>query len=327
MKLNKILIALTMGLLSTQVFADESSVTNLLKQKYPELPNIEVQKSQAPGLYQVIIENNVAYTDENVNYLFLGGNILMKNGGQTVRLAPNLNKVVSQPTPGNGTDLNTPATENKTTETAKNNVDKNTVMKDTGHGTSKIYSNLPFENAVKLTYGKGERQIALFVDPDCPFCQALDPVLVKNADELNATVYMFYFPLKIHPQATEKAEFLWCQADKEGAWKSWMAYTNKNPIDGSNADAVKSRWENWKKESGYTSEVAGCDKSVVAKTAELSRGLGLNSTPVILFKNSIQLPGYNDFLKIKQGLDLADRFPVVPQLEESIVVPGVLQKN
>lgn len=324
MKIKNLVLALTIGLVSTQALADEASVTMSLKQKYPELPSVEVKKSQAPGLYQVKIQEHVAYTDEGVNYLFLGGSVLTKNGTQTVKLAPNLNAPLPLVPAQKPAPVTTTA---PTTEPAQATTAPTEAVKDVGYGISKLYSRLPFEKSVKLTYGNGSRQMAIFVDPDCPYCQALDKTIVENAKELNVTMHLFYFPLKIHPYAQEKAEFLWCQTDKEGAWKSWMAYTNTHPIDGSDDNAVQSRWANWKKESGFNSTVANCDKNVVTQTGDLARGLGLNSTPVMLFKNSIQLPGLANVTRIKEGLDLSERFPVVPQLEDAIVVPGVLSNK
>ena len=59
------------------------------------------------------------------------------------------------------------------------------------------FSSLPFEMAIKVVKGNGERKIAVFSDIDCPFCKKLERETIAEMN--NITVYNFLFPLDIHP--------------------------------------------------------------------------------------------------------------------------------
>jgi thiol:disulfide interchange protein DsbC len=82
------------------------------------------------------------------------------------------------------------------------------------------FKSLPFARAIKIVKGKGTRQLAVFSDPDCPFCQQLEKDLV-NVDDV--TVHIFLFPLKeLHPDAPAHARAVWCANDRAAAWTGWM---------------------------------------------------------------------------------------------------------
>lgn len=82
------------------------------------------------------------------------------------------------------------------------------------------WSDLPLDLAFKKVKGKGERSIAVFSDPDCPYCKRLENSL-KDVD--NVTIYTFLFPLaEIHPQATDKAKSIWCSPNRTKAWDDYM---------------------------------------------------------------------------------------------------------
>ena len=89
------------------------------------------------------------------------------------------------------------------------------------------FDSLPFEHAIKLVKGKGERQIAVFSDPDCPSCRELEKELAKLD---NLTVHLFLMPLaELHPQAVGIAEAVWCAEDRASAWHGYML-ENVKPV-------------------------------------------------------------------------------------------------
>jgi len=76
------------------------------------------------------------------------------------------------------------------------------------------WSDLPLKNAI-VSGPKAGKKIAIFTDPDCPYCKSLEKVLLKNKD---FRVYTFLFPLtQIHPGAYAKTEAIWCSEDKHKA--------------------------------------------------------------------------------------------------------------
>jgi thiol:disulfide interchange protein DsbC len=82
------------------------------------------------------------------------------------------------------------------------------------------FQSLPFECAIKIVRGSGTQRLALFEDPDCPYCQALEQQL---AELQNVTLYVFLFPLsELHPEARVHAHAIWCAPDRAAAWTHWM---------------------------------------------------------------------------------------------------------
>lgn len=123
---------------------------------------------------------------------------------------------------------------------------------------------LPFEHAITLVKGKGERRLAVFSDPDCPFCKALEKSLV-NLD--NLTVYLFMLPLAdLHPNAVGIAEAVWCAEDRAA---TWLAYMLKDV----------------KPQGGKTCATP------LAEIAQLARELRINGTPALIFSDGRIVPG------------------------------------
>lgn len=134
---------------------------------------------------------------------------------------------------------------------------------------------LPLKNALKEVRGKGERQLIVFSDPDCPFCKMLE----KNIVSLdNVTIYTFLYPLKaLHPQAETKARQIWCSKDPIRNWHALML-TNQQPKGNDQC------------------------KNPIAENVELGQGLGLNGTPTIIFSSGNVVPGALDVKEIEKRL-------------------------
>ena len=79
------------------------------------------------------------------------------------------------------------------------------------------WDSLPLDLAIKRVKGKGTRRIAIFEDPDCPYCKALEKTLSEIDD---VTVYVMLYPIaSLHPQATDKSKAIWCAKDPGKAWE------------------------------------------------------------------------------------------------------------
>jgi thiol:disulfide interchange protein DsbC len=96
---------------------------------------------------------------------------------------------------------------------------------------------LPLDMAFKNVKGSGKRRLAVFSDPDCPYCRRLEQDLRKLND---VTVYTFLLPIEqLHPAAAEKARAVWCSPDRQKTWDELMlnnvapANTKacENPVD------------------------------------------------------------------------------------------------
>lgn len=126
------------------------------------------------------------------------------------------------------------------------------------------FNQLPLDKAIKEVRGNGQRIIAIFSDPDCPFCKKLEEEIAQID---NITVYTFLMPVpELHPTAQKKAVQIWCQKERTAAWTAWMRH-NKAPAS-----------------------VANCDNPV-AETMKLGEKFGFNGTPTIIFPNGKTISG------------------------------------
>lgn len=79
---------------------------------------------------------------------------------------------------------------------------------------------LPFDQGIKFVKGDGSRAVAVFSDPDCPYCQDLEKSLAAMD---NVTIHVFPYPLaELHPDAPAHARAVWCASDRAAAWRNWM---------------------------------------------------------------------------------------------------------
>ena len=126
------------------------------------------------------------------------------------------------------------------------------------------FNELPLELAFKRVKGKGERKMAIFSDPDCPYCRRIEGDLAKLD---NVTIYTFLFPIDgLHPQASDKAKRIWCSPDKVKAWDDYLT-------------------------KGVAPSAAPTCDNPVDKLVEFGTKRGINATPTLVFANGERVPG------------------------------------
>lgn len=82
------------------------------------------------------------------------------------------------------------------------------------------FSSLPLADALTEVRGNGTRTLAIFSDPDCPYCRRLEAEL-RGLDDV--TIYTFLMPLaSLHPAAHGKAVSVWCATDRLATWQALM---------------------------------------------------------------------------------------------------------
>jgi len=126
------------------------------------------------------------------------------------------------------------------------------------------FAKLPLEKAIVRVNGAGTRKLALFADPDCPFCREMEPDLARLKD---VTIYTFLYPLSIHPDAMRKSTLIWCSPDRAKAWDDWML-RGKLPENGS----------------------LSCPTPIL-ELAELAKRLNIDGTPGMVFADGKLVPG------------------------------------
>jgi len=73
------------------------------------------------------------------------------------------------------------------------------------------WNTLPLKDAVVSGDPNGT-PVAVFTDPECPFCRQLETELPKTR---GLKIYTFLFPLaQLHPKAYAKAAAIWCAKDQ-----------------------------------------------------------------------------------------------------------------
>jgi thiol:disulfide interchange protein DsbC len=216
--------------------ADEASIRKAVQAKFPQAELQSVTKLPYLGLYEVVVSNEILYTDENFEYIIYEGNIIETKSDRNLT-AERKRKLATIP-----------------------------------------FDELPLELAFKKVKGKGERKMAVFSDPDCPFCRRIEGDLAKLD---NVTIYMFMFPIDgLHPQASDKAKRIWCSADKV---KAWDDYLNK----------------------GIAPTAAPTCDNPVDKLVEFGSRRGINATPTLVFANGDRVPGAISAAQIEKLLSSA----------------------
>lgn len=125
------------------------------------------------------------------------------------------------------------------------------------------FANLPFADAVKVVKGNGSRRMAVFSDPNCPYCHQLESTL-KSID--NVTVYTFLYPV-LSPDSTTKAKSIWCSTDRATAWESWMV------------------------DRRAPSAAGTCDTAAIGRNLKLGDQMNVTGTPTIFLADGRRLPG------------------------------------
>jgi len=139
------------------------------------------------------------------------------------------------------------------------------------------FSSLPLNDAFKEVRGNGARKLAVFSDPDCPFCHKLEKESLSQLD--NVTIYTFLFPLtSLHPDAMHKSKVVWCSKDRTAAWTGWM------------------------REGKKLSGAADC-ATPIDRNLALGEKLGINGTPALIFANGQMVPGAIDKDEIEKLLN------------------------
>ncbi len=71
-----------------------------------------------------------------------------------------------------------------------------------------------------LKIGSGKNKVIEVTDPDCPFCRKGSEFLSQRDD---LTRYIFFLPLKMHPEADEKVRFILSADNPAAAYEDVMA--------------------------------------------------------------------------------------------------------
>lgn len=201
---------------------------------YPNTRFTGVRKSKISGLYEVVMGDNVAYTDESGRYFVFGHLFDMQ-------------------------------------EQVDITAQRQTAAKKTEFPSQFL------ANAIKTVKGDGSRVVAVFSDPDCPYCKKLEGELAKID---NVTVYTFMYPLEqLHPEAKTKSISVWCSGNRQAAWQQTVL-------------------------TGAPPKLAACNNPINDNLVLGSR-LGVTGTPTLISMDGRLMPGAAPAEKLEQWLNAA----------------------
>ena len=128
--------------------------------------------------------------------------------------------------------------------------------------TAVKFSDLQLNDAIKVVQGKGERQIAVFADPNCGYCKRFERDM-QSVD--NVTMHVFLIPI-LSPDSVEKSRNIWCAKDQAKAWQDYML-------------------------KGEKSTSATCDTKALERNLAFAHKYKITGTPTIVFTDNTRVPG------------------------------------
>lgn len=186
------------------------------------------------GWYEVVVESEIVYVDENVDHIFTG-------------------QVYDTRTKEN-------ITARRSEEVLR--VD---------------FSTLPLQLAFKVVRGDGARPVAIFEDPNCPYCKRLESDLRTLQ---NTTIYIFLYPI-LSDDSVAKSKGVWCSKDPSEAWTRLML-------------------------RGEAPQAAAADcKAPVNDILDLGHRLNVTGTPTLVFADGRRAPGMIPLARVEQMLNAA----------------------
>lgn len=230
--MRKILL-LWLALACAAAFADEASVRKLMEGKFPGAKISSVVKTAYGGLYEVFMNNEIFYADEQVTFVVVGNLIDTKTSQNVTQLR--LRKL-----------------------------------------TAVDVKEVPLDLAIRKVKGNGKRQLIVFSDPMCPFCQQLERELEKLND---TTIYVMLYPIEVRFKgSTELAKQIWCSSDRGKAWDDWMLRKVRPTLKPTCKDPI-------------------------ARLDQVGTKLNINSTPTMIFSDGGIIAGMVPAAQIEKHLE------------------------
>jgi thiol:disulfide interchange protein DsbC len=178
-------LGMCLALLALAVFgpvahADEQAIRKVFEAKMPNAQVLSIKKLPYAGLYEVAVQRAE------------GPRIYYTDAAAEIVLA--------------GANLIETRTERSFTEERLRQL------------TAIDWDKLPFQWAVTTRRGDGRRRIAIFSDPNCPYCRTFEQELAKLD---NITIHIFMYAV-IKPESVRQTKSVWCSKDRAKAWNDLM---------------------------------------------------------------------------------------------------------
>lgn len=168
---------LVLSSFSGTIWADEEALRKAIQPHFAG-HNIEsLKKTPYLGLYEVVVGDEIFYTDDKADYFFFGHVIDTKTRVSMT----------------------------------------NERLQEIKAARRVPLDSLPLEFAIKTVKGNGKRRLAVFTDPNCPYCKQLEKELVNVTD---ITIYTLLYP--VLNGSMEVSKKIWCSDNQLKAWDDFM---------------------------------------------------------------------------------------------------------
>ena len=169
-----------LALVPLTAHTDERAIRTVIKEKVPDAQIVSIQKLPYAGLFEVAVRRDG--TNE-VYYTDALANVILVGAN---------------------------AIETRT--------DRSLTEERLRKLSAIAWKDLPFRWAVTTRRGNGRREIAIFSDPNCPYCRKFESDLAKLD---NITIHIFMYAV-VKPESVRQTKSVWCSRDRAKAWNDLM---------------------------------------------------------------------------------------------------------
>jgi thiol:disulfide interchange protein DsbC len=227
------------GVTAATAFADEQAIRDLVKTRLGDAKVLAVRKLPHGGLYEVALR-----AEQGVRVIYVDADAKVFLVGSLVDAASGENLTEARVRTLSAIDWKT----------------------------------LPFGSAITMKRGSGKREIAIFSDPNCPYCERFERALSKVDD---ITVHIFMYPV-IKPDSVRLTKAVWCSKDRVKAWNDLIL-------------------------SGVEPSAKPDCETPIEQLVTLGRRLGASSTPTWFLANGQMYKGAMTMNDVLPLLDAAAR--------------------